>query len=161
VLTFVVVCLLLVGPFALPVTQLWKEGARPQSLKYLDSFSASPLDFVYPNVLQPLWGAWLLQHYQQPIENILYLGLTPLILAALALWRRRTPRTSRPERETEYQPRQGRRIEPRVCSVGTGDHSALAECTCVYFRARLAGADIHGGYGASDDAPGIVSNIVL
>jgi uncharacterized membrane protein len=89
VLAFVVVCLLLVGPFVLPVTQLWKEGARPQSLKYLDTFSASPLDFVYPNVLQPLWGGWLLQHYQQPVENILYLGLTPLILGALALWRRR------------------------------------------------------------------------
>jgi hypothetical protein len=88
-LTFAFFCLLLVGPFVLPVTQLWKEGGRPQSLKYLDSFSASPLDFVYPNVLQPLWGTRLLQYYQQPIENILYLGLIPLLLAGLALWRRR------------------------------------------------------------------------
>jgi hypothetical protein len=112
-LTFVAACLLLVGPFVLPVTQLWKEGARPQSLKYLDSFSASPLDFVYPNVLHPLWGEWLLQHYQQPIENILYLGLTPLILAALALWRRRSFRTPRPKHGVEYRPRTDRGMEYR------------------------------------------------
>jgi hypothetical protein len=97
-LVFVVLSLLLVGPFVVPVTQLWKEGARPQSLQYLDTFSASPLDFIYPNVLQPLWGQWLLQYYQQPLENILYVGLTPLILGGLALWRRRNPH---PEREME------------------------------------------------------------
>jgi hypothetical protein len=89
VLAFLVGCLLLVGPFVLPVTQLWAEGGRPQSLKYLDSFSASPLDLVYPNVLQPLWGTSLLQHYPQQVENILYLGLIPLILGGLALWRQR------------------------------------------------------------------------
>ena len=89
-LTFVLVSLLLVGPFVLPVTQLWKEGGRPQSLKYLDSFSASPLDFVYPNVMHPWWGAGLAQQYPQPIENVLYLGLIPLLLCGLGLWRQRS-----------------------------------------------------------------------
>ena len=85
-LTFVVVCLLLVGPLALPVTQVWKEGDRPQSLRYVDHFSASPLDFVYPSVMQPLWGTWLLKRYPQNVnESILFLGLVPLVLAVIAL----------------------------------------------------------------------------
>jgi len=88
-LTFAVVCLLLVGPFVLPVTQLWKEASRPQSLLYLDHFSASPLDFVYPNVMQPLWGTRLLKHYAQNVENMLYLGLVPLALVVVALWHQR------------------------------------------------------------------------
>ncbi len=88
VLTFVLVGLVLVGPLVLPVTRVWKEGGRPQSLRYLDQFSASPLDFFYPNVMQPLWGAWLLERYAQNInENALYLGLVPLVLAVIALWR--------------------------------------------------------------------------
>jgi hypothetical protein len=48
------------------------------------------LDFVYPNVMQPLWGAELLKRYAQNInEKTLYLGTVPLLLAVLALWRRR------------------------------------------------------------------------
>lgn len=86
-LTFAVLCTLLVGPFALPLTQLWKEGSRPQSLRYVDTFSASPLDFVFPNVLHPLWGNLLLRYYPQNVnENVLYLGLVPLVLSAAALW---------------------------------------------------------------------------
>nr|MBC7244097.1 hypothetical protein [Chloroflexota bacterium] len=88
VLVFVTVCLLLVGPLVVPVTRLWKEGSRPQSLSYLDYFSASPLDFVYPNVMHPLWGQWLLERYPLNIhENVLSLGWVPLILAVIALWR--------------------------------------------------------------------------
>ncbi len=90
VVTFALLCLLLVGPIVLPVTRLWQEGGRPQSLRYLDQFSASPLDFVYPNVMQPLWGTWLLKHYAQNIsENMLYLGLVPLALTVVALRRKR------------------------------------------------------------------------
>ncbi len=86
---FVVVSALLVGPFVLPVTQLWTEGNRPQSLRYVDQFSASPLDFVYPNVMQPLWGESMLRRYPQSPENILYAGLIPLVLTVIAVWRRR------------------------------------------------------------------------
>lgn len=90
-IVFVVVSLLLVAPFALPVTRVWQEGGRPESLRYLDQFSASPLDFFYPNVMHPLWGTWLLEHYQQNIyENTLYVGVIPLALAAFALWRQRS-----------------------------------------------------------------------
>ena len=89
-LIFAIVCLLLVGPFALPVTRVWKGGTRPQSLHYLDHWSASPLDFIYPNVMHPLWGTWLLEQYPQNIyENMLFLGLVPLLLSIVALWGQR------------------------------------------------------------------------
>ncbi len=89
VLVFGAVCLVLVGPVAMQVTQLWAEGSRPQSLRYLDQFSASPMDFVYPNVMQPLWGVQLLTQYPQKLEQMLFLGWVPLGLAAFALWRQR------------------------------------------------------------------------
>lgn len=89
-LTFVAVCLLVVGPFALPVTQVWSEGDRPQSLRYVDHFSASIVDFVYPNVMHPLWGASLAEHYAQNInEDTLFVGFVPLALAFVALIGRR------------------------------------------------------------------------
>lgn len=89
VLLFSIAGLLIVGPFVVPVTQLWEQGSRPQSLRYLDHFSASPLDFGYPNVMHPLWGVRLLDVYPQSIERILYLGWITLALAAVALWRQR------------------------------------------------------------------------
>jgi hypothetical protein len=90
-LLFVMVSLLLVGPFVFPVTQVWAEGDRPQSLRYVDHFSASPLDFIYPSVMQPLWGVRLLEQYAQNInESILFLGLVPLVLAIIALRSRRS-----------------------------------------------------------------------
>ena len=90
-LVFVLVVVALVGPLAMATARGWKEGERPHSLRYIDQFSASPLDYVYPNVLQPLWGARLVRYYAQNInENVLYLGLTPVLLALVALWRRRS-----------------------------------------------------------------------
>jgi hypothetical protein len=87
-LVFALTALLLVGPFALPLTQIWKEASRPQSMHYIDQFSASPLDFVYPSVMQPIWGRELLAHYAQDAnERALYLGAAPLFLAIVALWR--------------------------------------------------------------------------
>jgi len=93
-LTFAVVCLLVLGPFALPMTQVWNEGERPQSLRYVDHFSASVLDLFYPNVMHPLWGVWLAERYSQNInENMLFVGFVPLALAVVA-WIRRQDRTS-------------------------------------------------------------------
>jgi hypothetical protein len=95
-LAFVLVVALLVGPLVLGTAKAWKEGGRPNSLRYVDQFSASPLDFVYPNVFHPLWGTWLLQRYAQNVnENMLYAGWLPLTLAVIALWRARdqVPRT--------------------------------------------------------------------
>ena len=95
VATFVLTCLLLVGPFAVPVSQVWKAGERPQSLQYLDHFSASPLDFVYPNVMHPVWGQWLITRYPQNIsESTLFVGVLPLLLALFALRRKRRPGTA-------------------------------------------------------------------
>ena len=91
--TFGLLCLVLLGPLVWPVTKIWRQGSRPGSLQYVDSFSASPLDLVYPNVFQPLWGEALLRWYSQnPNENNLYLGLVPLMLAALTLVRTRQRR---------------------------------------------------------------------
>jgi hypothetical protein len=56
----------------------------------VDHFSASILDFIYPNVMHPLWGASLAERYPQNVnENLLYVGLVPLALAGVALARRR------------------------------------------------------------------------
>jgi len=85
---FLLGCVVLVGSFALPLTGIWRQGGRPQSLRYLDHFSASPLDFVYPNVMQPVWGARLLVRYPQNLdEKVLFLGLVPTLLAVVALSR--------------------------------------------------------------------------
>jgi len=85
---------MLVGPFAYPVTGIWEEGSRPQSLRYVDQFSASPVDLIYPNVMQPFWGERLLAVYPQVPEKMLYLGVVPLLLALYSL-RRGTRRLQR------------------------------------------------------------------
>jgi hypothetical protein len=83
---FALVTLVLVGLPLLQVVSAQMGGSRWWSLQYVDRFSASPLDFVYPNVLHPLWGHWLMTRYRQGIpESILYLGLTPLALSLIAL----------------------------------------------------------------------------
>jgi len=87
---FVLLVALCLGPLAAWTARGWSEGERPHSLRYIDQFSASPADFVYPSVLQPLWGTWLARRYTQNInENILYLGLLPFALAAVSLMRGR------------------------------------------------------------------------
>ncbi len=90
VLLFVLVCFVLVGPFLLQFTRAFQGSSRTWSLHYVDQLSASPLDFFYPNVLHPLWGQWLMERYPQNLsEGVLYLGLTPLMLSAIALWRQK------------------------------------------------------------------------
>lgn len=133
--TFALLCLVHLGPLVYPVTKVWTQGSRPGSLKYVDSFSASPLDFVYPNVFQPLWGAALLRWYgQNPNENNLYLGLIPLVLSAVALVSARQ-----------------RRVAPPACSQeGSSDRnrliSALAWMTAVFAILAL-GTTLHGKAG--------------
>jgi len=90
-LVFAFVVVVLVGPVVMVTAQGWGEGERPHSLRYIDQFSASPLDFVYPSVFQPMWGTVLARHYAPNIdENVLYLGLVPILLAAATLRRRRS-----------------------------------------------------------------------
>jgi len=81
------IVLILLAPVALPLVRLSREGEtmhKVLSLAYIDQWSASPLDFFYPNIMHPLWGKGLLSHYRQNVqENLLYLGIIPLILAGI------------------------------------------------------------------------------
>lgn len=133
--TFVLICLALLGPLVWPVTNVWSQGSRPGSLKYVDSFSASPLDLVYPNVFQPLWGAALLRWYSQnPNENNLYLGLIPLALAAAAL-------ASARKRGVVSSPAEVENSDNRHGLI-----SALAGMTAVFMVLAL-GTTLHGRSG--------------
>lgn len=88
VVVFALVCMVLVGPVLLHMARAWQSTSRTWSLAYLDQLSASPLDFLYPSVLHPLWGSRLMESYPQHLsENVLYLGLMPLALGTIALWR--------------------------------------------------------------------------
>jgi len=87
-------CGLLVAPAALPLLRLYLAGEMGggYALGYVDRWSASPVDFLYPNAMHPLWGAWLTVHYEQNVnENMLYLGLVALSLAGIGLKAMRGP----------------------------------------------------------------------
>lgn len=94
----VVVVVVLVVPMAVPVVQLYQQGEMQyeHSMKYVDRWSASLVDFVYPNAMHPLWGkAQTTDYYQNTNEHLLYLGAIPLVLAAVGLWVRRRERLVR------------------------------------------------------------------
>ncbi len=81
----------LIAPAAWPIVKLYSEGQTTYNyaLSYVDQWSASPLDFGYPNAMHPWWGGFLTTHYYQNInENLVYLGWAALVLAALGLWAR-------------------------------------------------------------------------
>lgn len=87
-----VLAAILMAPAALPILRLYSEGqaSYETSLAYLDRWSASPLDFLYPNAMHSLWGEPLTRAYYQNInENLLYLGAVTLALAAIGAWARR------------------------------------------------------------------------
>jgi hypothetical protein len=91
-------CALLSAPAALPLLELYARGemGAGYSLGYVDRWSASPADFVYPNAMHPWWGAALTRGYYQNVhENMLYLGLVALALAGVGLWSRRGERLPR------------------------------------------------------------------
>jgi len=88
----------LIGPAALPMIRLYAEGQARYgfSLAYVDRWSASPLDFLYPNAMHPWWGEALTKAYYQNIhENLLYLGLPVIVLSAIGFWARRKERVTR------------------------------------------------------------------
>ena len=93
-----VLCGLLVAPAAVPLLKLYLAGEMGggYSLGYTDRWSASPLDFVYPNAMHPWWGAALTTGYYQNVnEHLLYLGLAGLLLAGIGLWSRWRERPAR------------------------------------------------------------------
>lgn len=86
-----IVCAILVAPAAVPLIGLYREGQAQysRSLAYVDRWSASPVDFVYPNAMHPIWGQALTSLNPQNIhENMLYLGLVSLVLAGVGVWSR-------------------------------------------------------------------------
>ncbi|MBC7235762.1 MAG: hypothetical protein H5T69_07950 [Chloroflexi bacterium] len=85
-LAAVLTAFLLIAPAALPMLKLYVGGQTryDYSLSYVDRWSASPVDFVYPNAMHSWWGAALTRGYYQNIhENMVYLGI---IAMALAIW---------------------------------------------------------------------------
>ncbi|MBN1400128.1 MAG: hypothetical protein JXA74_04780 [Anaerolineae bacterium] len=79
---------LLLAPAAVQTVKLYRGGQMgySHSLAYVDQWSASPVDFIYPNAMHSLWGAGLTRSYCQNInENLIYLGWVSLILALFGL----------------------------------------------------------------------------
>jgi hypothetical protein len=87
---FLAVSIALVLPAAWPLLRLSAEGETAHaslSLAYVDQWSASPLDFVVPGAMHPIWGRAIMARFPQNVhENLLYVGLVPLALVVLG-WR--------------------------------------------------------------------------
>lgn len=87
----------LLAPAAIPMLRLYAQGemSYDYSLGYVDQWSASPVDFVYPNAMHPWWGRTLTEGYYQNVhENLLYLGVVALGFAIFGLWARRRERVA-------------------------------------------------------------------
>lgn len=89
-----VVAAICILPALVPLLSLSARGELVRatlSLRYVDQWSASIVDFVLPSILHPLWGARMASLYPQNVhESVLYLGVTPLLLALYALRRQQT-----------------------------------------------------------------------
>src|SRR5205814_6808331 len=61
------------------------QGELSHSAKAADEFSASPLDYVIPNQLQPVWGEPFMRAHanQNIIESNLYLGVVVVAIAVV------------------------------------------------------------------------------
>lgn len=78
---------ILVAPAALPMLQQGDQAEMSYSLQWVDRWSASPADYVLPNVMNTFWGERTSRFYQGQryfYERILYVGLVPLLLAVVA-----------------------------------------------------------------------------
>jgi len=77
---------------AYPYLQLAGEMAHyPRPMGYARTYSASITDFFLPPTTQFIWGSWVGKHFDRSlwIEATLYLGIFVLILAAIALFKRK------------------------------------------------------------------------
>jgi hypothetical protein len=72
---------------ALPSLRLYAEGGLTHSAKAADEHSASPLDYVIPNQLHPVWGEPFMRAHAEEniIETNLYAGFA-LCTVILAGW---------------------------------------------------------------------------
>ncbi len=82
-----VVFLVLGGVAAIPSLRLWAQGELTHSAKAADEHSASPLDYLIPNELQPVWGEPFMRAHAQEniIETNLYVGVVAVAIV-LAGW---------------------------------------------------------------------------
>ncbi|MEO8287848.1 MAG: glycosyltransferase family 39 protein [Chloroflexota bacterium] len=82
-----VVFLLLGGVAAIPSIRLWSQGGLTHSAKAADEHSASPLDYIIPNQLQPVWGEPSMRAHAEEnlLETNLYLGVV-VVAIAIAGW---------------------------------------------------------------------------
>lgn len=90
---FVAIAAALTLPSAIPLIHLYLQGQGVgwTQLAYVDLFSASLTDFLLPNPANTLWGSWLLPLTGQNFhENLLSLGVVPLLLSAACLRRERS-----------------------------------------------------------------------
>ena len=93
ILAFVVVAGAMMLPAAIPLLRNAGAGTTEYTnLAYIDQWSASVSDFLWPSVFHPVWGSALADAYIPNIhEGMLYLGWIGLALALIALWKRRQP----------------------------------------------------------------------
>lgn len=89
---FLLVTLVLVGPFIPPYLQFREKGMMRYPLGEVDQYSANIDDFLIPSPFHPVWGGYVLKHLsvlkEDWTENLLYLGMVPLLLALFAFMRR-------------------------------------------------------------------------
>jgi hypothetical protein len=79
------VAALLVSPALFPLLQ-HRPASSHYTLRYIDQWSASPLDFLVPSALHPLWGAVVATTFpQNPQEGLISLGWVPLLLALVGI----------------------------------------------------------------------------
>ncbi len=87
-LLMAVIAGLVVVPALVPLLRTTGRQAAAYPLRYVDQWSASPLDFLMPNIMHPLWGRTVAERYPQNVfENMLFVGWLPVALAWLG-WRR-------------------------------------------------------------------------
>ncbi len=89
---FLLVTVVLVGPFIPPYLQFRERGVMRYLLGEVDQYSANIDDFLIPSPLHPIWGGSVLKRLsvlkEDWTENLLYLGVVPLLLALFAFVRR-------------------------------------------------------------------------
>jgi hypothetical protein len=83
-----------VGPYVFLAGQ---GGLPDRGLGVVRPYSASPTDFLLPSTDHFLWGQWVGSHFNREmwVEGTLTIGFMALILAGVALWKRRESGSSR------------------------------------------------------------------
>lgn len=89
----VAIMLILCIPFLIPYLQLSSEGQTKVPVKDASFWAASPLDYLMPNALHPIWGKaiqfvmWPSTEIEMPVEFIVSPGWVVLFLGFWA-WRK-------------------------------------------------------------------------